>query len=259
VPVLRGTGFTEVPRRATPAEAQRIEEYNAFVQRRRVERTQERDQVLALLRDGVRPAEAAAYRARADDPGREFRAESTSATQPSVQSNTAQPARLPAPDVKDAGVDAVGTTSKSEAASQPKPASDIGEQRSVPPAGGTMRVTITATEGEHSAKTSLGPIRKGQVITFEYVSGAWTAFPRADYPPGSPDDVPVAHYNILPLRLCESRDGKVTEIAVVPGGTKRRPFVYTADRGIANLVLNTSDKKPANNRGEVVYRVTIGP
>lgn len=116
-------------------------------------------------------------------------------------------------------------------------------------------VTVDAKEGGDSTRVQLGPVRKGQTVTFEYVRGAWTAWPRAQE--GSPDDTPPAHHNVLPLRFCEQQGGSVIELGTVPGGTKRKPFVFSADHDIENLVLNMNDSSPHNNKGAVVYKVTI--
>src|SRR3984885_10788299 len=51
----------------------------------------------------------------------------------------------------------------------------------------TREITIDAKNGVNSTRVSLGPMRKGQTIMFQYVRGKWTAFPRDSA--GSPDDL----------------------------------------------------------------------
>ena len=117
-------------------------------------------------------------------------------------------------------------------------------------------ITIDAKCGAASTKVSLGAVHEGQVLTFSYVSGGWTAFPARRYPPSSPDAVPLAHENVLPLRLCENADGAVTQLAELPGGTHDKPFTFVVPHDVADLVLNNRDARPDNNQGSVVYRVT---
>jgi hypothetical protein len=121
----------------------------------------------------------------------------------------------------------------------------------------TREITVDAKEGANSSRVSLGPVMKGQRVTFQYVRGQWSNTPRRDFPPGSPDDVPVAHHCVFPLRFCENKGGSVIELGTVPGNTRGRPFTFVADRDIADLVLNQNDPFPNNNVGSVTYRITI--
>src|SRR5437870_4496438 len=89
--------------------------------------------------------------------------------------------------------------------------------------------------GGFSVRVQIPPSPLGwPVMNATFVSGFFyarrspgprTNAPRRDYPAGSPDDVPVVHYNVLPLRFCEKRDGAVIELGTVPGGTRSKPYV----------------------------------
>src|ERR1700733_10754330 len=74
----------------------------------------------------------------------------------------------------------------------------------------TREITIDAKNGVNSTRVSLGPMRKGQTIMFQYVRGKWTAFPRDSA--GSPDDLVRINSNVLLLRFCEADDGIVVDL-----------------------------------------------
>jgi len=89
----------------------------------------------------------------------------------------------------------------------------------------------------------------------KYVRGKWTSYPRASA--GSPDDVPPANQYLLPVRVCEQRNGSLTELATIGGGTSFIPFELVVDHDMAGVVLNMNDTSPRNNSGDVTYRVSI--
>jgi hypothetical protein len=120
---------------------------------------------------------------------------------------------------------------------------------------GAGEVTIPATVGRGNGQISLGPVKKGQTVTFVYVRGEWTDWP--GNPPGSPDDVVPKNPNVEQVAICEKKGQTVTKIGAVARGTKEKPYVFTAPEDIEELVLNMDDDKAGNNKGEVVYRVEI--
>jgi hypothetical protein len=126
--------------------------------------------------------------------------------------------------------------------------------RSAPPRGGKDYV-ISAKEGANSVRVSLGPLRKGRTLMIQYLTGKWTHYPKSI--PGSPDDIKVLHENVGRLYVCVVVKGKVIPIIKVRGGTARRPLAFKPLKDIPELVLNSSDKSPTNNVGEVTYRVWI--
>jgi len=122
-------------------------------------------------------------------------------------------------------------------------------------------VTISSKDARDSFRVNLGPVKKGQTIMFQYVSGTWTD--HVDNAPvgGSPDDV-VLQRGAKRVRICERLMGsnnkpEVVLLAAIPGGTKDTPFAFTADHDIAALILNHPDDPNLtyNNVGSVVYRV----
>lgn len=117
-------------------------------------------------------------------------------------------------------------------------------------------ITIPATDGVTGTQVSLGPLGKGQAITFQYVSGRWTAWPGA--PEGSPDARVLKNDNVRRVNICEGRAGQVLHVAYIPGGTAAKPFVFRAGHAMREVYLNMPDNKPWNNLGSATYRVTWG-
>ena len=172
------------------------------------------------------------------------------ASQPA--SNTPSPADVQAapttPMVKDTAL------SQDTPTSTPQPTVAV-ERRLPRPAAPEKEVTIPATVGRGNAQISLGLLKKGQTVTFQYVRGEWTNWP--NNPVGSPDDPVPKNPNVTPVSICEKKGQTVEKIADIPHSTKDKPFVFTAPHDIEELVLNMDDDKAANNKGEVVYRVQI--
>ena len=73
--------------------------------------------------------------------------------------------------------------------------------------------------------------------------------------PGSPDDLVPKNKNVYRVTISEKHGSKGVRVADVPGGTRAKPFSFTADHDIQEVFLNMEDNKPGNNVGEVVYRV----
>ncbi|HZZ41642.1 MAG TPA: hypothetical protein VFE58_01780 [Tepidisphaeraceae bacterium] len=147
----------------------------------------------------------------------------------------------------------VQTTSsdKSELSPEHDPLPNVAHTQSTPSG---REITIPATEGRGSTKVIVGPLRKGQTITFKYLRGAWSDW--SHNPLGSPDDNPLKP-NVEHVSICENHNGQPVKILEIPGGTKENPFSFTADHDTESIVLNMDDPKPANNRGEVVYWVDV--
>jgi hypothetical protein len=104
----------------------------------------------------------------------------------------------------------------------------------------------------------LGPVKAGDVITLQYISGSWKDHGRV--PSDNPDSAKIEKLNGSRLVLAgPSRGGKPGElIAVVPHGTAQNPFVYTVqtprDQVVLRIHLNSDNQA---NPGSVVYQVKI--
>jgi hypothetical protein len=103
---------------------------------------------------------------------------------------------------------------------------------------------------------SLGVIRKGTKITFEYVSGLWkswghvaTANPDEENPPGG-----------LNCRLAiavPGTNGAIgTVVATIPARTHYTPFVFEAGEDYPSLLLRINSPT-FNGPGKVVYSLEI--
>lgn len=126
-------------------------------------------------------------------------------------------------------------------------------------------VTSSSTTVEIHANNDgvrIGPVKAGQTISLQYVSGKWKAFGRLatsnpdDRTPGiSGDDHDRSRLAIAKARI-DAEPGEV--IAVVPGGTATEPFLYRFATDCENVVLriNTGSDQPGNP-GSVVYSYTL--
>ena len=119
-------------------------------------------------------------------------------------------------------------------------------------------VTISGQDGG-SLRVNLGPVKKGQTIMFQYVSGVWTSNVKGSPAGGSPDDVELKP-GALRVDICERQMGlnnkpAAVKLTTIPHSTKDTPFAFTADRDITALLLNHHDTGIWDNAGNVVYRV----
>src|SRR5262249_24988698 len=100
---------------------------------------------------------------------------------------------------------------------------------------------------------------KGEKIYFQYVSGKWKAWGRVAT--GSPEEPVQERGDQCRLAICEAPDGNHTKVlAVVPSGTKTKPFAWAADRDYEKIVLrvNSPNMNFASNPDDRVrYRLTI--
>lgn len=107
----------------------------------------------------------------------------------------------------------------------------------------------------------LGEIEKGETIILKYVSGLWKS--HGGIATESPDDEKMRYDGKNVLVLAEwsgspSESGPI--IAVVPPGTSRNPFRFTAGETYPNVVLRIhSNSERAENPGQVMYRLTRVP
>ncbi|WP_395741999.1 hypothetical protein [Prosthecobacter sp.] len=123
-------------------------------------------------------------------------------------------------------------------------------------AGGQETVTIAANTPNGYR---IGAVKKGDVITLEYVSGKWKS--KGGISSENPDD-PNASYKdddrvvIAEPAGADGSPGKM--IVLVPPGTTLKPFTYLVQTSRPEVVLrinNNSDRK--ENPGSVVYKLSV--
>jgi hypothetical protein len=104
----------------------------------------------------------------------------------------------------------------------------------------------------------LGDVRKDTKISLKYLGGKWKSYGIiAQFSPDDPDPN-FNDINRLVVAL-PAVDGKFGEIlAIVPGGTSRVPFVFTAERDYPGLVLRIKSGT-STNPGSVEYDVKVLP
>ena len=121
-----------------------------------------------------------------------------------------------------------------------------------------LKATIPANSPDAFA---IGDIRKGTKISLQYVSGKWKCEGRiAQHSPDETKDERVDDKNRLVLSL-PSSSGKPGDIlAIVPGGTAKKPFVFEADKDYSGLVLRIHDYNDfGSNPGSVEYNAKVLP
>ncbi len=108
---------------------------------------------------------------------------------------------------------------------------------------------------------SLGSVRQGSAIHFQYVSGQWKGWGRL--PDISPDKTEGRGEERCRLAIVafpsESNSGDVLQL--VPEGTSEKPFVFHADRDFHELAMriNDDDGNCDENPGHVQYKVHVEP
>ena len=118
--------------------------------------------------------------------------------------------------------------------------------------------TVTATIPANSPNGySLGVVRKGTKITFQYVSGLWKSW--GHIATVNPDEDNPAGGQICRLAISlpvtkESAIGDV--IATIPAGTHYTPFVFEAPEDYPALFLRINSPT-FNGPGQVVYTLKI--
>lgn len=106
----------------------------------------------------------------------------------------------------------------------------------------------------------IGDVRKGTKLSLQYLSGKWKCEGRiAQY---SPDDMDpkFSENNRLVISL-PSADGKPGDIlAIVPGNTAKKPFVFEADKDYPGVVLRIHDYNGlGGNPGSAEYNLKVLP
>jgi formylglycine-generating enzyme required for sulfatase activity len=107
----------------------------------------------------------------------------------------------------------------------------------------------------------IGRLKKGQSITLQYVKGKWKTWGRVATE--NPDAVAQEQGDVCRLAICDG--SKVTELsrvlAVVPPGTEKQPFAWTADRDYDRIILRINKKEKtgfeANPDGGVTYKLGL--
>jgi hypothetical protein len=106
-------------------------------------------------------------------------------------------------------------------------------------------------DSRSSTGTAIGPGKKGQKVTVQYVSGAWSTDAGAV---ASPDNPP---HRFAQATLQAVVDGQTEVIALIPGGTKARAYTETLKKDYAEIRLGINDTYKDDNSGEVTYKVSI--
>jgi hypothetical protein len=103
---------------------------------------------------------------------------------------------------------------------------------------------------------SLGAVRKGTKITFQYVSGRWKSW--GHIPTACPDDVkPPGGQNCRLAIALAGTDGTIGDvIATIPAGTRDTPFVFEAQEDYPSLFLRINSPT-FDGPGKVVYALNV--
>lgn len=121
-----------------------------------------------------------------------------------------------------------------------------------------LKATVPANSPDAFA---IGDVRKGTKISLQYVSGKWKCEGRiAQHSPDETKDERVTDKDRLVISL-PSTGGKAGDIlAIVPGGTAKKPFVFEADKDYPGLVLRIHDYNDfGSNPGSVEYNAKVLP
>ncbi len=132
-------------------------------------------------------------------------------------------------------------------------------QRPVLGAAGQSSRKVKATIAANSPDGyPLGDIRKGTRISLQYVEGKWKAVAHiAQFNPDGNTDPEFTVESQLAIAL-PAKDGKGEILAIVPTGTKKRPFVFQAEEDYPGLVLRIKGGQ-STNPGRVTYEVIVLP
>jgi hypothetical protein len=108
---------------------------------------------------------------------------------------------------------------------------------------------------------SLGELKKGTKLSIQYKSGIWKSWGRiATESPDSEKTPPGDTCRVaISLPAHNGKPGKA--LAVVPGETGKRPFIFEVPLDFPDLVLRINDKEGEfdGNPGKVEYTVSIFP
>jgi hypothetical protein len=124
-----------------------------------------------------------------------------------------------------------------------------------PAPAGVMELTAKSERG-----ASVGPMKSGQVLRLQYVSGKWKAWGNlATASPDDPNERERGDANRLAI-VSAPASGDVETLAVVPAGTAANAFEFIAPRDLENVALRINDKDgdwSKNPDGRVTYRVQL--
>jgi hypothetical protein len=102
----------------------------------------------------------------------------------------------------------------------------------------------------------LGPVRKGDVISLQYVSGKWKD--HGILAQWNPDEAGSEETSRLAIALPSKGGAPGDTVAVVPPGTVAKPFTYTFPASRDQVVLRISaNSNNTANPGAVVYQVKV--
>ena len=106
-----------------------------------------------------------------------------------------------------------------------------------------IRVTASFTAGY-----TLGSFKQGNIVIFQYVSGAWAGNNEENDAAKnqSPDDEKSDPGNRVQIFIDSGNETVV--LAEVPTGTAAKPFVYTVDRDLIGLSLRIVNRRGVRNR-----------
>ena len=102
--------------------------------------------------------------------------------------------------------------------------------------------------------TSIGFVRAGDTLEFQYVGGKWACW---SHPVVSPDDKSLRN-NDERVRVCKKEDINYI-LALIPSGTAESPFQYVVDEDDAGEIVLRMHDKDSSNTGAVRYSVKIIP
>jgi hypothetical protein len=121
---------------------------------------------------------------------------------------------------------------------------------------------VKATIPANSADAfPIGDVRKGTRISLQYASGKWKCEGRiAQFSPDDTEDPKFSDKNRLVVSLPSEGGNAGKMLAIVPGGTAKKPFVFEAPEDYPGLVLRIHDYNDfSKNPGSVEYDVKILP
>jgi hypothetical protein len=126
----------------------------------------------------------------------------------------------------------------------------------VPPPGASATAPVTGRgtftiDSRSNAGAVIGPGKKGQKVSVQYVDGLWTTNGGEKV---SPDKPPHAFAQV---KLAGVADGQTEVIALIPGGTKTKAYVETLKKDYAEIRLEINDTVKEDNAGEATYKVSI--
>lgn len=118
------------------------------------------------------------------------------------------------------------------------------------------KVTVTS---KNPVGYTVGPVKQGDVITLQYVSGKWKTW--GGIASASPDDENVAGGDKCRMGICALfPNNDLQKLTLVPGLTANNPFSWTADKDYEKIILQINDDDgdfTSNPDKDVTYDMSI--